>query len=61
MNVLKCDLHKALQNKEINGLVDALGLEVKDGAIVVDESKLRYGKIIITADADVDGRLNYCL
>ena len=55
LNVLKCDLHKALQNKEINGLVDALGLEVKDGAIVVDESKLRYGKIIITADADVDG------
>ena len=55
LNVLKCDLHKALQNKEINGLVDALGLEVKDGVIVVDESKLRYGKIIITADADVDG------
>ena len=28
---------------------------VKDGKIIVDESKLRYGKIIITADADVDG------
>ena len=55
LNVLKCDLHKALQNKEISGMVDAFGLEVKDGKIIVDESKLRYGKFIITADADVDG------
>lgn len=53
LNVLKVDLHKALQNKEINGMIDAFGLEVKDGKVVVDESKLRYGKIIITADADV--------
>lgn len=55
LNVLKCDLHKALQNKEISGMVDAFGLEVKDGKIIVDETKLRYGKFIITADADVDG------
>ena len=61
LNVLKTDLHKALQNKEISGMIDAFGLEVKDGKVIVDESKLRYGKIIITADADVDGRLNYCL
>lgn len=53
LNVLKVDLHKALQNKEISGLIDAIGLEVKDGKVIVDESKLRYGKIIITADADV--------
>lgn len=55
LNVLKTDLHKALQNKEISGLVDAFGLEVKNNKIIVDETKLRYGKIIITADADVDG------
>ena len=55
LNVLKCDLHKALQNKEISGMVDAFGLEVKDNKIIVDENKLRYGKFIITADADVDG------
>ena len=36
-------------------MIDAFGLEVKDGKVIVDESKLRYGKIIITADADVDG------
>lgn len=55
LNVLKCDLHKALQNKEISGMVDAFGLEVKNNKIIVDETKLRYGKFIITADADVDG------
>ena len=55
LNVLKTDLHKALQNKEISGMIDAFGLEVKDNKVIVDESKLRYGKIIITADADVDG------
>ena len=55
LNVLKADLHKAMQNVEISSMIDAFGLEVKDGKIIVDESKLRYGKIIITADADVDG------
>ena len=55
LNVLKVDLHKAMSNAEISGMIDAFGLEVKDGKIVVDESKLRYGKIVITADADVDG------
>ena len=55
LNTLKVDLHKALGNAEISAMIDAFGLEVKDGKVIVDESKLRYGKIIITADADVDG------
>ena len=55
LNVLKVDLHKALQNKEIDGMINAFGLEIKDGKVIVDEAKLRYGKFIITADADVDG------
>ena len=55
LNVLKTDLHKAMQNAEISAMIDAFGLEVKDGKVIVDESKLRYGKIVITADADVDG------
>ena len=53
LNTLKVDIHKALQNKEIDGMINAFGLEVKDGKVIVDENKLRYGKIIITADADV--------
>lgn len=55
LNVLKADLHKAMQNAEIDGMITAFGLEVKDGKVIVDETKLRYGKIVITADADVDG------
>ena len=53
LNVLKTDLAKAMQNAEIQGMITAFGLEIKDGKIVVDESKLRYGKIIIMSDADV--------
>ena len=36
-------------------MIDAFGLEVRDNKVIIDESKLRYGKFIITADADVDG------
>lgn len=53
LNTLKVDLHKALSNNEINAMIDAFGLEIKDNKVIVDETKLRYGKIIITADADV--------
>ena len=55
LNVIKADLHKALQNQEISAMIDAFGLEVKDGKVIFDPGKLRYGKIVITADADVDG------
>ena len=55
LNTIKADLHKAMQNDEINAMITAFGLEIKDNKVIVDEEKLRYGKIIITADADVDG------
>lgn len=55
LNTLKTDLHSALKNQEINSMIDAFGLEIKDNKVIVDENKLRYGKIVITADADVDG------
>lgn len=53
LNVLKADLHKAMKNAEIDGMITAFGLEVKDNQVIVNEDKLRYGKIVITADADV--------
>lgn len=55
LNVLKVDLAKALKNAEIDGMITAFGLEIKDGKVIVNKDKLRYGKIVITADADVDG------
>ena len=55
LNTLKCDLNKAMGNAEIQGMITAFGLEIKDNKITLNEDKLRYGKIIIMADADVDG------
>ena len=55
LNVLKCDLNKAMSNEEIKSMILGFGLQVDGNKIILDESKLRYGKIIIMADADVDG------
>ena len=55
LNTLKCDLHKAMSNAEIQSMITAFGLEIKDNKVIMNEDKLRYGKIIIMADADVDG------
>jgi DNA gyrase subunit B len=52
MNVEKSRLDKMLANKEIRSLVVALGTAMSDN---FDISKLRYHKIIIMTDADVDG------
>ena len=46
-----------MANAEIRDMIKAFGLDldVKTGKVVVNEDKLRYGKIIISADADLDG------
>ena len=57
INVEKARLHKALQNKEIQTMVLALGAGIGDGeqegAFHLD--KVRYQKVVIMTDADVDG------
>lgn len=55
LNTLKTDYNKALQNNEIKSMINAFGLVLNNTGIFVDESKLRYGKIIIATDADSDG------
>lgn len=52
LNVVKNTMHKMLQNEEIRNIIAALGT-----GIIPDYnlSKLRYHKVIILTDADVDG------
>jgi len=52
LNVEKAGLHKALENEEIRAMITAFGVNIGDD---LDLSKLRYKKIIIMTDADVDG------
>lgn len=53
LNVEKARLHKILENQEIRAIVQALGTGIGDEDF--DPSKIRYGKIILMCDADVDG------
>ena len=53
LNVEKARLHKILENAEIQALITAIGTGVGDEEF--DVAKARYHKIVLMADADVDG------
>ncbi len=52
LNVEKAGMEKLLKNEQINNIIVALGTNIGED---FDVSKLRYDRIIIMTDADVDG------
>ncbi|MDX1620860.1 MAG: DNA topoisomerase subunit B [Nitriliruptorales bacterium] len=52
LNVEKAQLRRVLENNEIQALIKAIGTGVEPD---FDYGKLRYDKIILMADADIDG------
>jgi len=54
LNVEKARMNKVLENDEIKSIITALGAGIGNSD-EFDESKLRYGKVILMCDADVDG------
>lgn len=52
LNTERATIQNILANNEIKSLIASIGIGIKDG---IDMTKLRYDKVIIMTDADVDG------
>jgi DNA gyrase subunit B len=59
LNIERAPAERIYQNNELQGLISALGLGVKGSEF--DEKSLRYGRVIIMTDADVDVSSSCCI
>lgn len=57
VSAYKNSAEKIFANQEVNNLIKAIGLDIdpKTHKLIYDKNKLRYGKILMAADADPDG------
>ena len=55
LNVERARLDKIYGNNEIKSIIQALGINISKNPDEVDLEKLRYHKVVIMTDADVDG------
>lgn len=53
LNTFDLDLTEAYENEEVKTLINLMGC---GAGSIFNIAKMRYNKIIITADADADGR-----
>jgi DNA gyrase subunit B len=58
LNVAKADLGRIVENEEIRTIINVLGTGTRD---MFDISKLKFNRVIIATDADVDGLHIQCL
>ncbi|MBV9019526.1 MAG: type IIA DNA topoisomerase subunit B [Ktedonobacteraceae bacterium] len=58
LNVAKADLERIVENEEIRTIINVLGTGTR---ATFDSSRLRFNRIIIATDADVDGLHIQCL
>src|SRR6266487_3181582 len=58
LNVAKADLKSIVENEEIRTIINVLGTGTRD---VFDASRLKFNRVIIATDADVDGLHIQCL
>ncbi len=58
LNVAKADLKRIVENEEIRTIINVLGTGTRD---MFDSSRLKFHRVIIATDADVDGLHIQCL
>lgn len=58
INLLKHPIEECLENQEVSDIINALGCGIFEK---YDSKKLRYGRVAIASDGDVDGKAIGCL